>query len=112
MNAALNELGSQLSGWFGQLSIKPTVWLCSRMLRQEAKQACDDLVVFTTGRSEAYTRSLAHVAERALIGRIPTMNAFVAAESDLELRIRRTLGGGVHRMGTQVRLLAAVLLCP
>ena len=39
------------------------------------------------------------------------MNAF-AAESDLALRIRRTLGGNARRMGTRARVLAAVLLCP
>ena len=98
------------------LFFHPAVWLCGRMLRREAEQACDDLVVCATGRSEAYARGLAHVAERAaylnpLISRIPTMNAF-AAESDLALRIRRTLGGGARRMGTRARVLAVVLLCP
>ena len=98
------------------LFFHPAVWLCGRMLRREAEQACDDLVVCATGRSEAYARGLAHVAERAthlnpLISRIPTMNAF-AAESDLALRIRRTLGGGARRMGMRARVLAAVLLCP
>ena len=98
------------------LFFHPAVWLCGRMLRREAEQACDDLVVCATGRSEAYARGLAHVAERAahlnpLISGIPTMNAF-AAESDLALRIRRTLGGGARRMGMRARVLAAVLLCP
>ena len=98
------------------LFFHPAVWLCGRMLRREAEQACDDLVVYATGRSEAYARGLAHVAERAvhsnpLIRRIPTMNAF-AAESDLALRIRRTLGGNARQMGIRARVLAAVLLCP
>ena len=98
------------------LFFHPAVWLCGRMLRREAEQACDDLVVCVTGRSEAYARGLAHVAERAahlnpLIRRIPTMNAF-AAESDLALRIRRTLGGGARQMGMRTRVLVAVLLCP
>ena len=39
------------------------------------------------------------------------MNAF-AAESDLALRIRRTLGGSARQMGMRARVLAAVLLCP
>ena len=99
------------------LFFHPAVWLCGRMLRREAEQACDDLVVCVTGRSETYARSLAHVAERAahsnpLIRRIPTMNAFAATESDLALRIRRALGGSARRMGTRARLLAVVLLCP
>ena len=99
------------------LFFHPAVWLCGRMLRREAEQACDDLVVCATGRSEAYARGLAHVAERAahlnpLIRRIPTMNAFAATESDLALRIRRALGGSARRMGTRARLLAVVLLCP
>ena len=99
------------------LFFHPAVWLCGRMLRREAEQACDDLVVCVTGRSEAYARGLAHVAERAahlnpLISRIPTMNAFAATESDLALRIRRALGGGARRMGMRTRVLAAVLLCP
>ena len=99
------------------LFFHPAVWLCGRMLRREAEQACDDLVVCSTGRSEAYACGLAHVAERAahlnpLIRRIPTMNAFAATESDLALRIRRTLGGSARRMGTRARVLAAVLLCP
>lgn len=99
------------------LFFHPAVWLCGRMLRREAEQACDDLVVCTTGRSEIYARSLAHVAERIahlnpLMRRIPTMNAFAATESDLALRIRRTLGGGARRMGTRARVLAVVLLCP
>ena len=99
------------------LFFHPAVWLCGRMLQREAEQACDDLVVCTTGRSEAYARGLAHVAERAahlnpLISRIPTMNAFAATESDLALRIRRALGGGARRMGTRARVLAVILLCP
>ncbi len=98
------------------LFFHPAVWLCGHKLRQETEQACDDLVVCATGRSEAYAHGLAHVAERAahlnpLISRIPTMNAF-AAESDLALRIRRALGGSARRMGTRARVLAAVLLCP
>ena len=40
------------------------------------------------------------------------MNAFAATESDLALRIRRTLGGSARRMGTPARVLAVVLLCP
>ena len=99
------------------LFFHPAVWLCGRMLRREAEQACDDLVVCATGRSEAYARGLAHVAERAahfnpLMRRIPTMNAFAATESDLALRIRRALGGSARRMGTRARVLAVVLLCP
>ena len=99
------------------LFFHPAVWLCGRILRREAEQACDDLVVCATGRSETYARGLAHVAERAahlnpLIRRIPTMNAFAATESDLALRIRRTLGGNARRMGTRARVLAVVLLCP
>ena len=99
------------------LFFHPAVWLCGRMLRREAEQACDDLVVCATGRSEAYARGLAHIAERAvhlnpLIRRIPTMNAFAATESDLALRIRRALGGGARRMGMRARVLTAVLLCP
>lgn len=39
------------------------------------------------------------------------MNVFAAAESDLALRIRRALGGGVRRMGVRSRVLAAILLC-
>ena len=99
------------------LFFHPAVWLCGRMLRREAEQACDDLVVCATGREKAYARGLAHVAERGghfnpLIRRIPTMNAFAAVESDLALRIRRTLRGGARRMGTRARVLAAVLLGP
>ena len=98
------------------LFFHPAVWLCGRMLRREAEQACDDFVVCATGRSEAYARGLAHVAERAihlnpLIRRVPSMNAF-AAESDLALRIRRALGGSARRMGTRARVLAVALLCP
>ena len=99
------------------LFFHPAVWLCGRMLRREAEQACDDLVVCTTGREKAYARGLAQVAERGarfnpLVRKIPTMNAFAAAESDLALRVRRTLGDGARRMGTLERVLAAVLLCP
>ena len=99
------------------LFFHPAVWLCGRMLRREAEHACDDLVVSATGREKAYARGLAHVAERGarfnpLVRRIPTMNAFAAAESDLALRIRRTLAGGGRRMGTRARVLASVLLCP
>lgn len=39
------------------------------------------------------------------------MNVFSATESDLALRIRRTLSGNARRMGTRSRILAAVLLC-
>ena len=40
------------------------------------------------------------------------MNAFAATESDLALRIRRTLGGSARRMGMRARVLTAILLCP
>ena len=39
------------------------------------------------------------------------MNAFAATESDLPLRIRRTLRECARRMGTLARMLAAILLC-
>ena len=98
------------------LFFHPAVWLCGHMLRREAEQACDDLVVCSTGRSEEYARGLTSVAELAqlrspLIRRISIMNVFSATESDLALRIRRTLGGAARRMGTRSRILAAVLLC-
>jgi len=38
------------------------------------------------------------------------MNVFAAAESDLALRIRRTLHGGASRMGTCSRVLAGLML--
>ena len=40
----------------------PAVWLCGCMLRREAEQACDDLVVCATGRPETYARGLARAA--------------------------------------------------
>ncbi len=97
------------------LFFHPAVWLCGRMLRREAEQACDDWVVCTTGCSTAYAHSLAHIAERAiplnpLMRSLPSMNAFAATESDLARRIRRMLGGGVRRMGLRARVLAAILL--
>jgi len=42
--------------------------------------------------------------------RIPMVNVFAAAESDLALRIRRALGGNARRMGTLSRVVTAVLL--
>ena len=98
------------------LFFHPAVWLCGRMLRQEAEQACDDLVLYATGRSEDYARSLTSVIELAnlkthLKRRISIMKVFAAVESDLALRIRRALRGGVRRMGTKSRVLAAILLC-
>ena len=38
------------------------------------------------------------------------LNVFAAAESDLALRIRRTLHGGASRMGTRSRVLAGLML--
>ena len=98
------------------LFFHPAVWLCGRMLRQEAEQACDDLVLNATGRSEDYARGLTSVAELTnlkmhLKRRIPIMNFFAATESDLARRIHRALSGGVRRMGTRSRVLAAVLIC-
>ena len=91
------------------------VWLCGRMLQREAEQACDDLVVNATGRSEVYACGLASVAELAYLKshlkrRIPMMNVFAAAESDLALRIRRSLHGGASRMRTRSRVLAGLML--
>ncbi len=99
------------------LFFHPAVWLGGRMLRREAERACDDLVVCSTRRPEAYARGLTLVAEGAAHSnpptrRIPMMSTFAATESDLALRIRRTLGGSARRMGTRGRLLAATLLCP
>lgn len=69
-----------------------------------------------TGRSEEYARGLASVAELAnlkmhLKRRIPIVNFFAATKSDLARRIRRALSGGVRRMDTRSRVLAAVLIC-
>ena len=97
------------------LFFHPAVWLCGRMLQREAEQACDDLVVNATGRSEVYACGLASVAELAhlkshLKRRIPMMNVFAAAESDLPQRIRRSLHGGASRMHTRSRVLAGLML--
>ena len=99
------------------LFFHPAVWLCGRMLRREAERACDDLVVCATGRPEAYARGLTLVAEGAAHSnpparKIPAMTALSAIESDLALRIRRTLAGSTRRMGTRARVVAATLLCP
>ena len=97
------------------LFFHPAVWLCGRMLQREAEQACDDLVVNATDRSQTYACGLTRVAELAhlkshLKRRIPMLNVFAAAESDLALRIRRTLHGGASRMGTRSRVLAGLML--
>ena len=39
------------------------------------------------------------------------MNVSSATESDLALRIRRALRGGIRRMGTRSRALVALSLC-
>ncbi len=99
------------------LFFHPALWLCGRMLRREAEQACDDLVVGVTARPEAYARGLTLVAEEAAHSnprtrRVPMMSTFAATESHLSRRIRRTLHGGARRMGTRARVLAVVLLFP
>ncbi len=99
------------------LFFHPAVWLCGRMLRREAEQACDDLVVSAAGRAEAYARGLALVAEEAAHSnprtrRVPMMSTLAATESDLSRRIRRTLDGRASRMGPRARVLAVVLLFP
>ena len=99
------------------LFFHPAVWLCGRMLRREAEQACDDLVVGVTARPEAYARGLTLVAEEAAHSnprtrRVPMMSTFAATESDLSQRIRRTLDGRASRMGPRARVLAVVLLFP
>ena len=99
------------------LFFHPALWLCGRMLRRESELACDDLVVYATGRPEAYARGLTLVAESAAHSnlparRIPMMSTFASTESDLSQRIRRTLNGRARRMDVRARLLAVVLLCP
>ncbi len=98
------------------LFFHPALWLCGRMLRREAEQACDDLVVSAAGRAEAYARGLTLVAEGAHSNpparRVPMSSTLAATESDLSQRIRRTLDGGASRMGPRARLLAVVLLSP
>ena len=98
------------------LFFHPAVWLCGRLLRQEAEQACDDLVVGATGRSEDYARGLTSLAELARLNyhlkrSVPVMNVFAAVESDLALRIRRALAGRARRMSTRSRVLTALLIC-
>ena len=93
----------------------PVVWLCGVKLRREAEKACDDLVVFTTGCSELYARSLMNVAEMTyskthIKRRIPIMNVIAATESDLAFRIRRTINGDGSRMTMLNRFLSVVLL--
>ena len=95
----------------------PAVWICGRMLRREAEQACDDLVVCATGRPEAYAGGLALIAERAAHSnpasrRIPMVSTLASTESDLSQRIRRTLNGRARRMGMRTRLVAVALLSP
>ena len=99
------------------LFFHPAVWLGGRMLRREAERACDDLVVCSTRRPEAYARGLTLVAEGAAHSnpparRIPMMSTLTSTESDLSQRIRRTLDGRARRMGMRARLLAVVLLSP
>ena len=99
------------------LFFHPALWLCGRMLRHESEQACDDLVVYATGRPEAYARGLTLVAESAAHSNlpargIPMMSTFASTESDLSKRIHRTLKGRARRMGMRTRLLAVVLLSP
>jgi len=98
------------------LFFHPAVWLCGHMLQREAEQACDDLVILSTGRSEPYARGLTSVAELAdlkidLKERIPIMNVSEATESDLAQRIRRAIAGRARRMSPRSRVLAALLLC-
>jgi beta-lactamase regulating signal transducer with metallopeptidase domain/polyhydroxyalkanoate synthesis regulator phasin len=98
------------------LFFHPAVWLCGRLLRQEAEQACDDLVVGATGRSQDYARGLTSLAELARLNyhlkrSVPVMNVFAAVESDLALRIRRALAGRARRMSTRSRVLTALLIC-
>ena len=93
------------------LFFHPAVWLCGRMLHREAEQACDDLVMDATGRSEQYARGLSGVAELShLKRRLPAMGVFAAAESDLALRIRRALDASVYRMGIRSRFFAGGIL--
>ncbi len=99
------------------LFFHPAVWLGGRMLRREAERACDDLVVCSTRRPEAYARGLTLVAEGAAHSnpparRIPMMSTLTSTESDLSQRIRRALDGRARRMGMRARLLAVVLLSP
>ena len=84
------------------------------MLRQEAEQACGDLVWRATGRFEGRARSLARAVELTGLKthpgrRSPIMNVFSAVASHLALRISRTLAGP-RRMGLRSRVLAAVIL--
>ena len=97
------------------LFFHPVVWLCERMLRREAEQACDDFVVCATEQSEEYARGLTGVAELVHLPnhsrrRIPMVNVFAAAESDLALRIRRALGGNARRMSGLSRVVTAAAL--
>ena len=99
------------------LFFHPAVWLGGRMLRREAERACDDLVVCSTRRPEAYARGLTLVAEGAAHSnpparRIPMMSTLTSTESDLSQRIRRTLDGRARRMGMRARVLAVGLLGP
>lgn len=100
------------------LFFHPVVWLCGHQMRQEAEQACDDLVLWTTGRPAEYAHSLTLVAEytqhayhTSRYGSIAMTNISSATESNLARRIRRTLCGGVRRMSARSRVLAAVMLC-
>ena len=99
------------------LFFHPALWLGGRMLRREAERACDDLVVCSTRRPEAYARGLTLVAEGAAHSnpparRIPMMSTLTSTESDLSQRIRRTLDGRARRMGMRARVLAVGLLGP
>ena len=90
----------------------PVVWLCGRMLRREAEQACDDAVIRLTGQSAQYADGLARVAQMARLpmGRSLPMNAFAAAESHLSARIKRLLGDHLGSISSSSRVVGLATL--
>lgn len=93
------------------LFFHPATWLCSRMVKREAEQACDDLVVRATQSTVQYADSLVRVVE---VAQQPTrsvpMTAFAATESDLSHRIRRLLSYRPGPVTWPSRLIAVVAL--
>ena len=93
------------------LFFHPVVWICGKMMRNEAEAACDNAVLNIYGNSTDYADSLMRVAEiRENLPRRMLVNTFAAAESNFSQRIKRIIQNKPGKMTLGITILSVIAL--
>ncbi len=93
------------------LFFHPVVWICGRIMRNDAEAACDNAVLSLYGNSNDYAESLLRVAEsRNNLPKRLLVNTFAAAESDFKKRVKRIAGGKPVKMTVGLTIFSVITM--